>query len=103
MFKKSPASHVNRIAPPPTHFIVTRGASVEARIPASPFHKDSRGSDLSQILAACRSFFGKPNLPCHLTYGNHASPVFLDRKSTRLNSSHVEISYAVFCLKKKKK
>src|SRR5690349_24152218 len=27
----------------------------------------------------------------------------LDRKSTRLNSSHVEISYAVFCLKKKKR
>src|SRR5690349_22200774 len=29
--------------------------------------------------------------------------LFEDRKSTRLNSSHVEISYAVFCLKKKKK
>src|SRR5690606_39494505 len=28
--------------------------------------------------------------------------VRLDRKSTRLNSSHVKISYAVFCLKKKK-
>src|SRR5690606_208666 len=28
--------------------------------------------------------------------------VFGDRKSTRLNSSHVKISYAVFCLKKKK-
>src|SRR5690349_24007435 len=28
---------------------------------------------------------------------------FIDRKSTRLNSSHVEISYAVFCLKKKKR
>src|SRR5690606_41795498 len=27
----------------------------------------------------------------------------IDRKSTRLNSSHVKISYAVFCLKKKKK
>src|SRR3989442_7282635 len=27
----------------------------------------------------------------------------LDRKSTRLNSSHVRISYAVFCLKKKKR
>src|SRR5690349_23347968 len=27
--------------------------------------------------------------------------IVLDRKSTRLNSSHVEISYAVFCLKKK--
>src|SRR5690625_6688638 len=29
-------------------------------------------------------------------------PVLADRKSTRLNSSHVAISYAVFCLKKKK-
>src|SRR3712207_7643163 len=29
--------------------------------------------------------------------------VFEDRKSTRLNSSHANISYAVFCLKKKKK
>src|SRR3989454_4729415 len=28
--------------------------------------------------------------------------LFLDRKSTRLNSSHLVISYAVFCLKKKK-
>src|SRR5215510_4528628 len=35
--------------------------------------------------------------------GNAALDVFLDRKSTRLNSSHVAISYAVFCLKKKKK
>src|SRR5437870_6929255 len=37
---------------------------------------------------------------------NLLNPVFLlltDRKSTRLNSSHVAISYAVFCLKKKKK
>src|SRR5437660_8039427 len=36
-----------------------------------------------------------------------ATPLFCapprDRKSTRLNSSHVAISYAVFCLKKKKK
>src|SRR3712207_8641379 len=30
-------------------------------------------------------------------------PAILDRKSTRLNSSHANISYAVFCLKKKKK
>src|SRR5690348_17542163 len=32
-----------------------------------------------------------------------AEVTFLDRKSTRLNSSHPSISYAVFCLKKKKK
>src|SRR5690554_7772339 len=31
-----------------------------------------------------------------------SSKEFIDRKSTRLNSSHVRISYAVFCLKKKK-
>src|SRR5690242_20904049 len=31
------------------------------------------------------------------------SDIKLDRKSTRLNSSHMSISYAVFCLKKKKK
>src|SRR5699024_11279905 len=30
------------------------------------------------------------------------NPSIIDRKSTRLNSSHVSISYAVFCLKKKK-
>src|SRR5690606_41995802 len=34
--------------------------------------------------------------------GTKALREMLDRKSTRLNSSHVKISYAVFCLKKKK-
>src|SRR5437660_3438376 len=34
---------------------------------------------------------------------NFGRSVIEDRKSTRLNSSHVAISYAVFCLKKKKK
>src|SRR2546426_2085941 len=32
-----------------------------------------------------------------------SAPAIRDRKSTRLNSSHLVISYAVFCLKKKKK
>src|SRR3989454_462567 len=39
-------------------------------------------------------------------YSNNVTPIsgtFTDRKSTRLNSSHLVISYAVFCLKKKKK
>src|SRR5690349_18540768 len=38
-----------------------------------------------------------------LADGRRSMVVAQDRKSTRLNSSHVEISYAVFCLKKKKK
>src|SRR5204862_7619932 len=47
-------------------------------------------------------------LLCHpersplLCHPERKKPIRLDRKSTRLNSSHVEISYAVFCLKKKK-
>src|SRR5690554_410711 len=40
-----------------------------------------------------------------ITYGGYSENIVVeeeDRKSTRLNSSHVRISYAVFCLKKKK-
>src|SRR5690349_24131503 len=44
-----------------------------------------------------RPFAGRRKIELHVPGG------FRDRKSTRLNSSHVEISYAVFCLKKKKK
>src|SRR5690554_7376686 len=43
---------------------------------------------------------GKTSL---LDWIRKANVVVGDRKSTRLNSSHVRISYAVFCLKKKKK
>src|SRR5690242_15478275 len=38
-----------------------------------------------------------------VTRGSHLQRRIVDRKSTRLNSSHMSISYAVFCLKKKKK
>src|SRR5258707_3924965 len=38
-----------------------------------------------------------------VNHQNLLSTVSRDRKSTRLNSSHANISYAVFCLKKKKK
>src|SRR5258707_9680350 len=44
-------------------------------------------------LKGCRSF-------CGSGYRQYVPPI--DRKSTRLNSSHANISYAVFCLKKKK-
>src|SRR5256885_13199386 len=43
----------------------------------------------------------KGELPVDTPRDSHPSPE--DRKSTRLNSSHLVISYAVFCLKKKKK
>src|SRR5215813_4022295 len=40
-----------------------------------------------------------PMISASVLIGSHVR--FRDRKSTRLNSSHVRISYAVFCLKKK--
>src|SRR5690349_23474020 len=43
------------------------------------------------------------DLPSHIAVWARVASIHRDRKSTRLNSSHVEISYAVFCLKKKKK
>src|SRR5207249_2229521 len=42
-------------------------------------------------------------LPADSVHMVEGSLLMEDRKSTRLNSSHVSISYAVFCLKKKKK
>src|SRR2546421_3286720 len=47
-------------------------------------------------LACCTAVRGAPKC------GSQPIPARRDRKSTRLNSSHDQISYAVFCLKKKK-
>src|SRR5690554_7035727 len=46
-------------------------------------------------------FFGLRSHPAD-AFDNRCCHAPKDRKSTRLNSSHVRISYAVFCLKKKK-
>src|SRR5207253_8841145 len=48
------------------------------------------------------ALIGKPSLRTAAVF-NEAVAIEIDRKSTRLNSSHVAISYAAFCLKKKKK
>src|SRR3989442_12058292 len=47
--------------------------------------------------------FAPPTFPATPPRARQSSQGPLDRKSTRLNSSHVRISYAVFCLKKKKR
>src|SRR5699024_12685105 len=67
-----------------------------------------RSSDLWQrdpLLLLLASNGCESALLIPLTFGNHTPGALLlahtDRKSTRLNSSHVSISYAVFCLKKK--
>src|SRR5690606_40834859 len=65
---------------------------------------------LADIVEALASATGRQAFLLRAHLGNFAlwlSGLFpdyiTDRKSTRLNSSHVKISYAVFCLKKKKK
>src|SRR5436309_6545814 len=45
---------------------------------------------------------GPPSLRMERSPTTLDPPQWIDRKSTRLNSSHVKISYAVFCLKKTK-
>src|SRR3712207_7210053 len=74
-----------------------------------PYTTLFRSGGTETISAACRKKRNKPwygpKRPCATT----SVPVpprastEQDRKSTRLNSSHANISYAVFCLKKKKK
>src|SRR5690606_41212225 len=56
---------------------------------------DNPGSNVQVGEALVRA--GAQDLPLSAKTGQHQR---LDRKSTRLNSSHVKISYAVFCLKK---
>src|SRR5688572_33078592 len=74
--------------PPKSTLFPTRRSSDLARVSGRracpPLHQRGRGRTVSQQTAL---FVGQPSL---------------DRKSTRLNSSHSQISYAVFCLKKKK-
>src|SRR2546426_7778626 len=57
---------------------------------------DARAGETDQ-----RAGLGDVQITQHGVAGGHAAGG--DRKSTRLNSSHLVISYAVFCLKKKKK
>src|SRR5690348_9251349 len=52
---------------------------------------------------SAREAIGEEAQRCGMPYVNARWLGGIDRKSTRLNSSHPSISYAVFCLKKKKK
>src|SRR5690349_24080419 len=66
-------------------------AECSATGPGGPASPKECGGEGTELLVAGRPRRRGRNVAC------------TDRKSTRLNSSHVEISYAVFCLKKKKK
>src|SRR5438477_6367188 len=79
-------------------FLLIIAAGLGLRCPQldrRPMHNDEAVNALKlQTLWEKGSYIYDPN--------EYHGPA-LDRKSTRLNSSHMSISYAVFCLKKKKK
>src|SRR5690606_40384954 len=79
----------------------------EAPVVAVGFHSSNDSGHAAQ--AVNHHFVTGPRQLCHAVPNLTEFPEFhsdqtheSDRKSTRLNSSHVKISYAVFCLKKKK-
>src|SRR3712207_8135846 len=63
----------------------------------APFFKAGLATqdEVDELRRSLEAFFASPDALI--------VEILLDRKSTRLNSSHANISYAVFCLKKKKK
>src|SRR5690606_41849491 len=84
----------------------TSTLSLHDALPISDLHHPRGAGDARQgrpaRLASSRLRRATPagrDLPPHRP-SHPAAPCRADRKSTRLNSSHVKISYAVFCLKK---
>src|SRR5690349_22763399 len=74
-----------------------------------PARRDEIGPDVARDLALSDGMAAVPFAAVNQYRLEYAGRMLekvraggIDRKSTRLNSSHVEISYAVFCLKKKK-
>src|SRR3712207_7665761 len=80
--------------------------------PYTTLFRSLRGVGAAAVLLGAAG--GEDDRPLRAGQGEHGAPLVgdrhagdpfdpVDRKSTRLNSSHANISYAVFCLKKKKK
>src|SRR5690606_41828944 len=94
--------------PPALHSFPTRRSSDLA----AGYGLDSGGTLLARrtllVLTLLLAFIAMIPGPALADEGGNPASVYFpqtghkDRKSTRLNSSHVKISYAVFCLKKKK-
>src|SRR5436309_15834945 len=74
------------------HSFPTRRSSDSSCVPTNAAHVFS---PMRALMVAPCSFIPRSSRPTVILYTR-------DRKSTRLNSSYVKISYAVFCLKKKK-
>src|SRR5207253_10963052 len=81
---------ISKLQSQPTHMHIDQVPHTEIHVPPHQLPKRVARKHLAWPAGECdkQAVFGRRQV---------------DRKSTRLNSSHVAISYAVFCLKKKKK
>src|SRR5690606_41989351 len=99
--RPAPSSHVLSLhdALPISLPLFSRG------VPLSSFTPFSKGGRREAAGGFCREAEGRrkerPRLPIFFLLSESLPGPCIDRKSTRLNSSHVKISYAVFCFKKK--
>src|SRR5690606_41884470 len=103
----SPSFSTIRRPPRPPLFPYTtlfRSRSHDCNGPASSVqHLDGRARSTARAALRAATFHVKRSGPVPVVFLINTQPRSQDRKSTRLNSSHVKISYAVFCLKKKTK
>src|SRR5690606_41509903 len=78
--------------------------SLHDALPIFPPDRPGPAQPTPHVVSAVRGDGGEGGVHLHVSGagGVRAAADGGDRKSTRLNSSHVKISYAVFCLKKKK-
>src|SRR5256885_12624054 len=75
--------------------------SLHDALPISLRNRDRHERPCAVTETQARVLDGKPDVAGGVLFEGDAAGQLLDRKSTRLNSSHLVISYAVFCLKKK--
>src|SRR5690606_41319533 len=108
-----PSSRVRRSPPPPAPVSCFCPATARAGISTLSLHdalpisaSDAEADRSHHVAAVLGDALGAPRRHPHPVDAEALHDAVerlrgLDRKSTRLNSSHVKISYAVFCLKKK--
>src|SRR5690606_40536613 len=89
-------------------YYITRNYNQGSRVPVQffldgmPIDEPGLNSIIPSEIEAIEIFLRDELGTVSRLYQNDGVVSIIDRKSTRLNSSHVKISYAVFCLKKKK-
>src|ERR1039457_588968 len=99
-----------RLQGPALDPLIARAPSVAGWVGWKAVVRDAAAKGMEQQWSALAAIVTVSELPWYPSFAAFPAPVapptpnmpapFIDRKSTRLNSSHLVISYAVFCLKK---